>query len=221
MTAPRKLIVIGGGGHARLVIDAARSRRGEWDVVGLVDPEAGGDSAARLGVQHFKSDADAHQHSADAWFVMGIGRLGTEGLRRQIVARYAQHGARWARVIHATASVSPTASLAEGAIVLAGAVVNPSAVIGAHSAVNSGAVIEHDVKIGEFVFVAPGAIIGGGVQIGDDCFLGLGCRVRDNICIGRGAVIGMGAVVTKSVADGMKMLGVPARAMTELHADGP
>ncbi len=219
MTSPRKLIVIGGGAHARVVIEAARSRPAEWEVVGFADPELSDEAAARVKARHFRSDADALRHVADAWYVLGIGRIGTAALRQRIASYYWQAGARWARIVHSAAWISPSAEIADGAVVLAGAVINAGAAVGPHSTINSAAVVEHDSKVGAFVFVAPGVVMGGDVEIGDDSYLGLGCRVRDNICIGRGAVIGMGAVVTKNVPAGVKALGVPARIISEQHAD--
>lgn len=212
MSQPRELIVIGGGEHARVVIEAARSRSDLWNVVGFVDGQPCPETAARLRVRQFASDDKALRQAATAFFVLGIARIGSAELRRGIVTRFTKAGARWGTVVHRAAVVSETAWLGEGTVILATAVVNSGAVIGAHGVVNTAAVIEHDVKFGDFALAAPGAIVGGGAEIGADCYLGLGSRVRDHVSVGRAALIGMGAVVVESVAAGLEVIGMPARA---------
>ena len=211
MSEPRNLILIGGGEHARVLAEAAASRPELWRVIGFVDPQPCPETERRLGLRAFASDDDALRESGHAWFILAIGRIRSADLRRKLVARYAAVGARWATVVHATAWISPTAAVAPGAVIFAGAVVQTGAAIGEHAVVNTGAIVEHDVTVGDFTLVAPGVAVGGGTVIGPDAYLGLGCRVRDHLQIGSGATVGMGTVVTRSVRDGVTVIGVPAR----------
>jgi acetyltransferase EpsM len=204
-----RLIIIGGGDHARVVADAVRTTNGA-ELAGFVDPVPM-DPKHRLGLRQFASDDEALREVRDVSYILGIGGLDTRALRRRLVAQYDQRGARWHTVVHGAAWVSPSAVLAKGAVVLAGAVVNSHAVLGAHAVVNSGAVVEHDVRLGDFAFAAPGAVLGGGAQVGEECFLGLGCRIRDHVMIGDRSVVGMGAVVVESIPADVEVLGVPAR----------
>ncbi len=98
------------------------------------------------------------------WLVLGFGGGEASGGLATRTATTARFGpdTRWATVVHATASVSPSATLDDGAVVLAGAVVNTGARVGRHAIVNSAAVVEHDVVIGPGSHVAPGAVVGGG-----------------------------------------------------------
>ncbi len=205
------LIVVGGGEHARVVIDAARSRPGAWNVVGFADPKPCEETARRLRVQWLGSDEDVLARYGNAWFIIGVGAIGVSETRPAVAARYDRAGVRWATVVHSAAWVSESAQLGRGAVVLAGAVVNSGARIGDHCVVNTGAIIEHDVILGAFSQAGPGAAIGGGARVGERCYLGLGCRVRDHVCIGSGSIVGMGAVVVSSVAEGSVMVGIPAR----------
>lgn len=213
----RPLVVIGGGEHARVVIDAAQASGG-WQVKGIVDPDQVERTRALLGVDHLGSD-DRYMASAAgvppedrAGLVLGIGSGGASGIRRATVARYdVDSVGPWATLVHPSAWVAPTAVLGPGVVVLAGAVVNAGAEIGAHAIVNSMAVIEHDVRVGEFAHVGPRAVVGGGAVIGEDVFAGMGSLVRDHVDVGSGAVIGMGAVVTSDVPAGSTVVGVPAR----------
>jgi acetyltransferase EpsM len=213
----RPLVVLGGGEHARVLIETARSRPGEWDVVGTVDPSPSASAVVTLGIPYLGDDEAfaaaeraASAHDVRPWRIVGIG--GTDPGPRRAVVELFDDSARWATVIHATAWVSPTAIVEPGAVVFAGSTVNAGAYVGRHTIVNSGAVVEHDVTLGAFAHIAPGAVIGGGASIGEGAFVGLGARVRDHVAVGDGAVVGMGAVVVADVASHSTVVGTPARA---------
>jgi acetyltransferase EpsM len=214
------LIVLGGGEHARVVIEAARSQGDRWALQGYAAPEPGAMTATTpTDLPWLGDDATLAGRLDDLppndrpWLVLGFGGGETAGglaARAAAAERFGQT-ARWATVVHATAWVSPTATVEPGAVVLAHAVVNSGAHVGRHAIVNSAAVVEHDVDVGAGSHVAPGAIVGGGTRIGGHAFIGLGARVRDHVEIGAGAVVGMGAVVVESIAPGATVIGVPAR----------
>ncbi len=212
MSAPHGLVVIGGGGHACVVIEAARSRPDIWEIVGFTDPDPTA-LAAKVGARRLGDDAEGFRLIPVALFVLGVGAVGVSSDRAAIVARFAEKGASWATVIHARAWVSPSACLEPGVVVLAGALVNARAELGDHCVVNTGAIVEHDTRLGAFAQVGPGACLGGGVAVGTGAYLGLGCRIRDHVQIGQGSVVGMGAVVTCCVAENDIVVGVPAKSV--------
>ncbi|HEY5944416.1 MAG TPA: acetyltransferase [Kofleriaceae bacterium] len=212
----RLLTVIGGGEHARVVIEAARSRPELWQVEGFADPQPCEETQRRLDVVWLGDDTRTlSREPAARLYVVAVGAVGHDAvandLRAQIVERYAAAGASFAAIVHARAFVSPTARIEDGAVVFAGAIVQSGARIGAHAIVNTGAIAEHDVQLGAFAHLGPGAHVGGGAVIGEHAYLGLGCRVRDHVKIGARALVAMGAVVTANVDAGALVLGVPAR----------
>ncbi|MEP6651743.1 MAG: acetyltransferase [Myxococcales bacterium] len=207
--ASRKLVLLGGGQHATVVVDAARSSASPWEVVGFFNdgPTARMDALA----VPWLGD-DPRQCPQDAWLIVATGSPGVSNRRSDLVARFAGSVARgWATVVHERAWVSPTATIDAGTLVCAQAVVNPGAMVGRHCIVNTGAIVEHDGLLGDYVHMAPGAVLGGGVTVGNGSFLGLGCRVRDHVKLGERITVAMGAVVIGSVADDQTVLGVPAR----------
>jgi sugar O-acyltransferase (sialic acid O-acetyltransferase NeuD family) len=207
----RRLIVIGGGEHAAVVVDAIRTCPDEWLPIAFSDPDPRPGASRRLELEHiFDDDVGQRLRLApgDApSLVLGIG--GPAVRREQAAARFA--GASWATIVHASAWVSPSATLEEGSVVLGGAIVNAGARIGRHVIVNTGAVIEHDVRLGDFVHVGPRVAIGGGATIGPKAFVGLGAVVRDHTSVGANASIGMGAVVVEDVPADTLVVGSPAR----------
>ncbi|WP_394838064.1 NeuD/PglB/VioB family sugar acetyltransferase [Pendulispora rubella] len=203
----RELIVLGGGEHARVVIDAARSRPGEWTELGYSDRQPVPATDERLGLSWLGQDDEVlEKYGERAFFVLGVG----DPRRRRLIAE--RHpGVRWANVVHLNARVSPSVQVGHGIVVMAGAILNTGAKLGDHAIVNTGAIVEHDVSVGTLVHVGPAVAIGGGALIGDRATLGLGARIRDHVTVGADAVVGMGAVVVGNVETGLTVVGVPAR----------
>jgi acetyltransferase EpsM len=207
----RELIVVGGGEHARVVIEAARSQPSLWSVIGFLD-RGPCEATVRLGVPRLGDDDDAPRLlDGERQLALGVGSIGVTTIRQRVADRYRSLADHWATIVHARAWVSPTATLGPGVVVLAGAIVNAATNLGAYCVLNTGAIVEHDCSIGAFAQLGPGAIVGGGARVGDGSFLGIGCRVRDHVHIGSNATVGMGAVVLGPVLDGQVVAGVPAR----------
>jgi sugar O-acyltransferase (sialic acid O-acetyltransferase NeuD family) len=211
----RELIVIGGGEHGRVVIDAARSRPDQWRVIGFLDRQPCEETVSRLQIERLGSGeddmADIRRRHRDAYFVLGIGAIRNPEIREGVVARFQSAGTRWATVVHHDASVSSSARLGDGTVAFARVVVNTGARVGAHCVINSGAIVEHDVIVGDYSQMAPGSAVGGGARIGSGTYLGLGSRLRDHVRVGNRVFVAMGSVVIDDVADGSVVMGVPAR----------
>lgn len=216
MSSPDKLrtpiVLIGGGGHALVVAEAARLAG--FEVVGFLDDDAdatlgrGGEpqgSALRIGPLK-----DLHRIADRAWIV-GLGDL---AFRDEVIRRLETSGAGTpAAIVHPSAVVSPTAELSPGVFVGPRAVIHTRARVGAHAIINTGAIIEHECIIEPNAHIAPGTVLGGGVRIGTGTLIGLGSRILPRLSIGAQSVIGAGAVVVRSVGAGGRVVGVPARAM--------
>jgi len=203
-----RLIIYGAGGHGRVILEAALAGSG-FDVVGFIDDDPDCHGATHHGVPVLGS-ADILQRPeyADCLLIVG---LGDGAARRTIVNGLGDRS--FAIVQHPSAVVGLGAMLGEGAVVLPMAVIHTDAKIGPHAIVNTSATVDHDSEVGAFAHLSPGAHLGGNVQIGEGTHIGLGASVIPGVRIGKDVVVGAGAVVVDDVSDGLRVAGVPARAI--------
>jgi len=216
---PRKLVIIGAGEHAQVVAEAAQSRPDLWTLAGFVDSDSSAMLSNIPSLPYLGCDRDLITLAADEefWAVLGIGGLASSKLRRRIVETFDGSMLNWASIVHTAAWISPTATVDEGAVILAGAIVNANATLGRNCIINTGSIIEHDVRVGAWTIISPGVTIGGGTVLGENSFIGLGAKIRDHITVSQDATVGMGAVVLKDVPSGGTVVGVPARAIGVTH----
>ncbi|HVY58171.1 MAG TPA: acetyltransferase [Xanthobacteraceae bacterium] len=207
------LIVLGAGGHAKVVIDLAH-RLGR-SVLAAVAPHPEPNRQI-LGVA-VKDEDFVSAHTPDAVeLALGIGmptEKPIEGLaaRLMVAERFRARGYRFPSLVHPTAIFGEECTIGEGAQIMVGAILQPGCSVGPFAIVNTGARVDHDGVLGEGCHVAPGATLGGNVQVGRETLVGIGATVRQGIRIGARALIGGAAMVTADVADGERRMGVPAR----------
>jgi len=194
--------IVGGGGHAKVVI--ATLEAAGLEPVGIWDDDPEKRGTELLGVPVVGNIAQL----AKAGRRRAVLAVGENRARRGLAARL---DLAWVTVVHPAAWVAPSARLGAGTVVFAGAVVQPDTVVGAHAIVNTGASIDHDGRIGDFVHVAPGVRLAGGVTVGEGALLGIGSVVIPGIEIGEWSVVGAGAAVVSEVAPKTTVVGVPAR----------
>jgi UDP-perosamine 4-acetyltransferase len=207
-----KVVGIGAGGHARVVLEILLAADG-WELVGLTDPRPELRGAELLGVPVLGDDSLLPSLLDDGVRDAFLGLAGARDTtaRRRVCEHVLGLGFRLVDAVHPSATVSPHADLGSGVTILAAAVVNAGARIGDHAIVNTAAVVEHDCVVGDHVHVATGAVLAGGVKVGEGAHVGAGATVRQGIRIGAGAVVALGAAVVSDVPPGAVVAGVPAR----------
>ncbi|MBO9607977.1 MAG: acetyltransferase, partial [Paenibacillaceae bacterium] len=201
-------IVLGGGGHAQVVVEMARLQG--LHVIGMTLPDPATES--KLDLPCLGTDEALFAFAPEEVTLLnGVGSVAVPTVRRLLFEKLRERGYSFAAVIHPAAAVSGSAALAEGVQVMAGAIIQPGCVLGANSIVNTKASLDHNTRVGTHVHVAPGATVCGEVQIGDAVHIGAGATVLQGVRIGTGSVIGAGALVVKDVASGATVMGVPAK----------
>jgi sugar O-acyltransferase (sialic acid O-acetyltransferase NeuD family) len=200
------LIIIGAGGHGRVIADAAEASEcwediaflddlypklvisGSWPVIGKVKDA--------LNIRGKFSDA-----------AVGIG---DNVKRAKLLTNLQQLGFNLPVVVHPTAAISPHTNIGKGTVVFAQTVVNIGASLGVGCIVNTGAKIDHDCVLEAAVHISPGVSLAGGVSIGACSWIGVGTSVKQLIVIGRNVTVGIGSAVVKNLPDGVTAVGVPA-----------
>ncbi|MGD9827262.1 MAG: NeuD/PglB/VioB family sugar acetyltransferase [Hyphomicrobiaceae bacterium] len=208
---PTKLIMIGAGGHARVLLSAL-GRAGLWPdacVAREPPPDAWPAGIAYLGSEDALTSLDRDS----VRLVNGIGTVKTTTARRQAFERAKALGFTFASVIDPAAFAVADAVIDEGAQLIAGAVIQTGSRIGANVIVNTRAVVDHDGIIGDHSHIATGAALSGNVTLGRGVHVGTGAAIIHGIDIGDEAVVAAGAVVVRNVAARTLVAGVPARAL--------
>lgn len=212
MTLELPVIVIGGGGHAKVLVSALLLR--ERSVLGFVDLNL--ELPPLLGARHLGNDSAVLSHPPDSVdLVNGVGSINCTKNRRNVYDWFVQKQYRFATVIHPAAAVAPEVQIEDGVQVFAGAVVQAGCRLGTNVVVNTGARVDHDCNIDSHAHVAPGVTICGGVHVGTGAHIGAGATVIQGIRIGAGSVVGAGALVIRDVPQGAKVIGVPAASMPD------
>jgi UDP-perosamine 4-acetyltransferase len=172
----KPLILIGAGGHAKVVVDALASQG--RTLAGFVDTNP----APWLGAIPHLSEQELEGQLAHVELVMGFVGLQVASLDRrlQVQRSYTARGAVFPPVIHATATLGSEVALGAGVQVLAGAIVNAHALIGEAAIINTAAVVEHDAHVGAGSHIAPRAVVLGGARVGELCFVGCNAVIIQN-----------------------------------------
>jgi len=202
----KPLLVLGAGDFAAEVADIVSESDGFY-VVGFVEslnPQQCSRLIANLPVYWIDDIAGFAKGHYAIW---GIGTT----FKSKFASQIAAHNIPFATIVHPSARVSPTSSLAEGTLVSAGAVIAAYTHIGRHVVVNRGALIGHHIEIADYVTIGPGVNIAGNCRIGEGCYAGMGAIILNGISVGKHSIIGAGSVVTHNVPDNVQVIGVPAR----------
>jgi UDP-perosamine 4-acetyltransferase len=204
------VIVIGGGGHAKVLVSTLLLCRRK--ILGFVDlnPTA----PPLLGVRCLGSDEAVGVHApGDVQLVNGVGSASSTTIHKDVYDRFIRQGYCFATVIHPSAVVASEVQIEDGVQVMAGAMLQPGSRVGANAIVNTGAVIDHDCVVGAHVHIAPRAVLSGGVRVNTGALIGTGACIIPGVSVGAGSVVGAGAAVIRDVPSGVTTVGVPAKAI--------
>jgi acetyltransferase EpsM len=199
---PNVILIYGGGGHAKMVIDLLKARGG-YKIAGILDDGrqageqvlgvpvlGGGDLLPEL----FEKGV----HMA----VNAVGGIGNIAIRIKVFQRLTEGGFVCPALVHPTAYIDPTASLSAGVQVFAKAYLGSEVQAGYGCILNTGAIVSHDCILGDFVNLSPGAILAGEVEIGSGALVGMGVTINLAVKVGEGARIGNGATIKSDVPAG-------------------
>jgi len=204
-----KIVVIGGGGHAKVVISILQKLK-RFSILGYTDLRNNG---ALLTIPYLGDDQELatliQQQSLNA--VIGMGQVGLGKTRADVWNRIQSLGLHFPVIASPNAIINEAVELGEGTTVMDGAVINSGAVTGKGAIVNTSSIVEHDVILGDWVHVAPGATISGGTRIGARTMIGTGAVVIEGLSISTDTIIGAGSTVIDDITIPGVYVGSPAR----------
>lgn len=203
----KNLILIGGGGHCKSVIDVAESAG--YRILGILDrAEEVGKKV--LAYEVIGVDDDIPQFIDKAEFVITVGFIKDPSLRIKLYNKVVQSGGKLATLIASTAYVSKYAKIGRGTVVMHNAFVNAGAEIGENVIINTHANIEHDVCVGNQCHISTGVMINGDCKIGDNTFIGSQSVLSNGISVCPGVIVGAGSFVRKTIHQSGLYSGNPA-----------
>ena len=203
-----RLILVGGGGHCKSVIEAAESAG--YQILGVLDlPEEVGKEV--LSTKVIGTDDDILAYVDKAEFVITVGFNKNPAIRIKLYNKIKEAGGKLATVIASTAYVSKYAEIGEGTVVLHQAFVNAGAKVGKNVILNTMTDVDHDAVIGDFTHLSVGVLVAGEAKVGDRCFCGIGSTIQHTITVTSDVILGAGTIVVKDISEPGVYIGSPAK----------
>lgn len=204
----KKIVLVGGGGHCKSVIDSINSLN-SFHIYGIIDIEQN-IGKETCGIKVIDCDKNLYKYvSIVDYAFITIGSVGNPDLRIKLYNYVKELKFKIPTIIDRTAIVSEMARIGVGTFVGKGVIINSDSSIGDNCIVNTGAIIEHDCHIGDNVHIAPGVTLCGGVNIGSCSHVGAGSTVIQYKTLGKRTVIGAASVVVKDIGNDKKAYGNP------------
>lgn len=192
------LILIGGGGHCKSVIEVAESAG--YSILGVLDmPEEVGKEILSTKVIGIDDDIPAYVDKAE--FVVTVGFIKNPATRIKLYNKVKEAGGKLATIVASTAYVSKYAEIGEGTVVMHNAFVNAGTKIGCNVILNTFANIEHDAVIGDHCHISTGTMVNGECKVGKNCFIGSQSVLANCVTVGDDIIMGAGSFVRKSITE--------------------
>lgn len=199
------IYLLGAGGHCRSCIDVIETE-GRFIIRGIV-VKRGSDASGAMGYGVAGTDDELPVLMKEvSYALVTVGQIKSPDTRIALYTAVKSAGGRLPSIVSPRATVSRSASVGEGTIVMHGAVVNACSSLGDNSIVNSLALVEHDAVVGHHCHISTGVRLNGGVMVGDGTFIGSGTVVKEGVSIGAGSLIAMGSIVNRDLPPGTRFI---------------
>lgn len=206
----KPVIIVGGGGHSRILIDILKLC--EAEIIGITDPDRKKHGLSIDGIRVVGTDDELDNYkSSDVVLANGLGSIKGTAKRGAVYEHQKKKGFNYIQVIHPSAVISSSVVMGEGVQIMAGVVIQTGCIIGNNVLINTMASLDHDCRIGKNVHIAPGVTISGEVDIGDNVHIGAGATIIQGIKIGPNSILGAGSVVLGNIPANVTAIGVPAK----------
>lgn len=207
----KKILMIGGGGHCKVVLDSLISQN-LYSEIAIIDKDLPLDSTI-LGIPVIGRDQDLIKlyNEGYKYAFISLGSIGNWNIRERISKMLTDIGFELPSIIDSSARISSNVTVSQGAYIGKNVIINPSVFLGSNVIINTGVIVEHDCKIGDFVHLAPGSVICGDVKIGRGTHIGAGSVIRNQLSVGENTLIGLGSCVVSPIGNDFVAYGNPCK----------
>lgn len=194
----KKIILIGGGGHATSCIDVIEKEK-KFKIIGIIDSTKKIDKKI-LNYKVIGRDKDLKKFKrlADYAFIC-VGHISINNVRKKLFDQVIKSGFKLPKIISPNSVISKYSKIGQGTIVHHGAIINAGSIIGKNCIINNNSLIEHDVKIGNNTHISTSVTINGDVSIGENSFIGSGAIIKNSIKIKKKTFVSMGKIIKKNI----------------------
>lgn len=211
-----KIVIIGAGQHARVVLYNIEEQN-KYEVIGYLDSDDNRignifEGKKILGNYQKENLKEFSKKIGTNKFFIGFGNM---KYRKKVFDYFINNGWEAVNIVHPNAIVSKNARLGKGILIECGCLITPNPIIGNNVVVNTGSQVNHDNIIEDNVYIASGVILSGGIKIGENTLLDDGVIVTLGCSVGKNSLIGAGAVVTKNIPDEVVAYGSPCKVIRE------
>ncbi|MGL5963025.1 MAG: acetyltransferase [Fusobacteriaceae bacterium] len=207
----KKVVIIGAGGHAKVVIDIILQRKKalyeEIEIVGILDDSfSEGEDKKLFGISIIGKLDKISELEKSINYVIAIGN---NEIREKISKKFKE--LNYITLIHPRAIIAEEVTIGEGTVVMAGAVINSYTKIGKHNIINTSSIIEHDNNLDDYIHISPNSTLCGGVKVGKSSWIGAGATIIQGVEISNNVLVGAGAVVLRNIEKNLMMIGILAK----------
>ena len=208
-----KIVIIGNGGHAKVVVDSLE-KMGAYEIAGFVAKAEQMEFSYR-GYNIIGTDEQLKEiyESGVRNAVVAIGYIGKSDIRSNIYKKLQEVGFILPTIIDPTAIVAEDVQIGEGTYVGKKCVINAAAKVGKMAIINTGAIVEHECQVDDFVHIAVSTVLCGNVYVKKNAFVGANATILQGITVGANAIVGAGSVIKDKVDDYCTVVGVPGRVL--------
>ena len=163
----KDLIIIGIGGHGKVVLDSILSNKNfPHKVKGFLDD---GDTKEVFGLNKLGNIYEYTKYISNYKFHIAIGN---NSLRKELALKIGTENL--VSIFHKTSYISESSQIRKGSYIGAMSVINHGCDIGKNSIINTGTIIEHDTSVGECSHLSYRVLVGSNSHIEPESYIEMG-----------------------------------------------
>lgn len=211
----KKIIVIGSGGHAKVVIDIIHEMN-DYEIIGITSKSLKSDTSF-CGYPVLGEDniLNSFINDKNIFAAMGLGGYKDNYLRERVFRFVKGIGFNFINVVHPSANISKTVTMGEGNVFFPGVVVNTDVKLGNNIVVATGSTIDHETIVNDHVLISAGVTVGAYSVLEEGALLALGSKIISGVTIGSYSLVAAGAVVVNNIGQNQRVFGLPAKPVSK------